>query len=253
MLNRGDGPDRRVFHVKVVFADEDHRQLPDRGQVQGLVKRADVGGAVAEEADGHPAVLLVLGRPGRARGDGQMRPDDGVAAHHAVFDAGEVHGTTLAAEKPARASHQLAEDADDRRAAGQRVVVAAIGAERQVVGPHGRGEARRHRFVAGREVDRSLDQVLEKQVVGALLEQPRGELRSVHPKPDFGSDVVVGRIRGCRTRSALLRHARLQFAAPALRAGPGACTLMRGCAHPQSGIAAIGAWGRRLTGGVVRG
>ena len=42
--------------VEVVLADEHHRQLPHRRQVHGLVERALVGRAVAEERHGHLAV-----------------------------------------------------------------------------------------------------------------------------------------------------------------------------------------------------
>src|SRR5258708_140681 len=57
---RGVGPrryraDRRVLHVQVVLADEQHRQGPDGRDVERLVEGADIGGAVAEEGDGHLA------------------------------------------------------------------------------------------------------------------------------------------------------------------------------------------------------
>jgi hypothetical protein len=57
-LHRRHLADRRVFHVEIVLADEDHRQLPDRGEIQRLVERADIGRAVAEEA--HRDVVLAL-------------------------------------------------------------------------------------------------------------------------------------------------------------------------------------------------
>jgi hypothetical protein len=44
--------DRRVLHVPIVFANENHRQLPDDRKVERLMKGTDVGGAVAEETDG---------------------------------------------------------------------------------------------------------------------------------------------------------------------------------------------------------
>src|SRR5213078_4805193 len=68
----GDIGDRGVLHVQVVLADEDDRQPEHRGVVERLVERADVGGAVAEEADGDLPRAAVLGRPGGAVGDGQV-------------------------------------------------------------------------------------------------------------------------------------------------------------------------------------
>ena len=62
--------DRGRLGVAVVLADEDDRQLPDRGQVERLVEGALVGGAVAEEADRDTAGAARLGgqrRAGRER------------------------------------------------------------------------------------------------------------------------------------------------------------------------------------------
>ena len=47
--HRGHRSDRGVLHVQVVLADEEHRELPHRCQVERLVERADVGGSVSEE------------------------------------------------------------------------------------------------------------------------------------------------------------------------------------------------------------
>src|SRR5262245_57165463 len=109
MLNRRHVADRGIFHVKVVLADEDHRQLPYRREVQSLVEGADIGGAVAEEADRHVAVALVLRAQRRSAGDRQMRADDGIGAEHAVFGGGEMHGAALAAHEAVVALHQLAQ------------------------------------------------------------------------------------------------------------------------------------------------
>ncbi len=56
--------------IQVIFADEDHRQAPDGGQVYALVEATDVGGAVPEETDGHlVGFSKYRGKPG-AGGDG---------------------------------------------------------------------------------------------------------------------------------------------------------------------------------------
>ena len=52
-LDRGQVSRRRVIRRRpVILADEDHRQFPDRREVERLVEGALVGGAVAEEAGG---------------------------------------------------------------------------------------------------------------------------------------------------------------------------------------------------------
>ena len=77
--------------------------------------------------------FAVLRRPGRPERDRQVGADDRVRAHHAVLDAGQVHRAALAAEEAGPAAEQLGEDRRHRDAAGQRVVVPAVGAERVVV------------------------------------------------------------------------------------------------------------------------
>ena len=107
VANRGDEIDRRVLHVEIVLAHEDHRKVPDHCEVQGLVEGSDVGGAVTEEGHCHLIGPPHLGRPGSAVGYAQMGADDGVAAHHPVLDRGEVHRPTLAPEEAVVATEQL--------------------------------------------------------------------------------------------------------------------------------------------------
>ena len=191
LRHRGDVADRRVFHVEIVLADEDHRQLPHRGEIERLVEGADIGGAVAEEAGRDVLGALVLRAPGGAAGDRQMRADDGIGAHDAVLDRGQMHGAALAAHQPVVALHQFAQHLLDGDAAGQSMGMTAIGAERQIARLHGAGKAGRHRLLAEREMAGSLDQVLQEQVVGALLGLAEDDLGPVHVQALLLADVVV--------------------------------------------------------------
>ena len=102
MLHGGHVADRRVLHVLVVLAHEHDRRLPDRGHVEGLVERADVGRPVTEEAGRDLARLPVLRGPGRPERDRQVGTDDGVRAHRPVLHAGQVHRAALAPEEAGR-------------------------------------------------------------------------------------------------------------------------------------------------------
>ena len=183
--------DRRVFHIKIILAHEDDRQLPDHGEVQRLMESADIGGAVAEEAHRHVVLPLVLRAQRRPAGDRQMRADDGVGAHYAMLDRGQMHRAALAAHQPVVALHQFPQDLLDGDAACERMRVPAIGAETEVAGPHRRGEACRDRFLAEREMARALDQILQKQLVGLLLRLANDELRTIHLQPLLLADIVV--------------------------------------------------------------
>ena len=131
ILDRGDVADRRVFHVEVVLADEDDRQLPHRREVQRLVERADVGRAVAEERDRDLVGPAQPGRPRRADRHRQVGADDGVGPEHALVGLGQVHRAALGLADAGRPAHQLGEALLGRGAAGHRVVVAAVGGERR--------------------------------------------------------------------------------------------------------------------------
>ena len=184
--------DRGVLHVEVVLAHEHGREVPDLGEVDGFVEGADVGGAVTEEGDGDLAGVVELGRPGSAVGHAEVGADDRIAAHHPVFDAGEVHRAALAAHQAVRPSQQLRHDRGERDAAGDRVGVPPVGGERPVVVAHGGSEAGGDGLLPERQVAGALHQSLEEQVVGALLEEPDLLLDLVHPDPDLGRDRQVG-------------------------------------------------------------
>ena len=136
MLDRGHLADRRVFHVEIVLAHEHDRQLPHGGEVERLVERADVGGAVAEKAHRDVVLAAILRAQSGSAGDRQVRADDRVGAHHAVLDRGEVHRAALAAHQAVVALHQLAQHLLDRDAARERVGVPTIRAEAEIPRPH---------------------------------------------------------------------------------------------------------------------
>ncbi len=102
-----------------------------------------------------------------------------------------MHRAALAAHQPVVALHQLAQHLLDRHAAGERVGMAAIGAEAQIARLHRGGEAGRHRLLTEREVTGALDQVLQKEVEGALLGLADLHLHAVEPQPHLLADVVV--------------------------------------------------------------
>ena len=115
--------------------------------------------------------LRYWARPRRAERDRQVGADDRVRAHHVVADVGDVHRAALAAHQPVRPAEQLRVERAHRRAARQRVVVAAVRRERVVVVAHRRGEAGRDRLLPDAEMGRSPDEALEEQLLGPRLEE----------------------------------------------------------------------------------
>ena len=107
--------------------------------------------------------------PGRAVGHRQVRADDGVGPEHPVVGLGQVHRAALGLADAGGLLHQLGQAALRRGAAGDRVVVAAVGGEHVVVGPQRRARADRDRLVPGGQVGGALDQAAQEQVVRGLL------------------------------------------------------------------------------------
>ena len=121
---------------------------------------ADVSGPVAEEADRQPATPAVLRRPRPHHRDRQMGADDDpVPIHHAVLDQDdhviEPPLPPMSAPCLPTSSRSTGVHAD---ATGERVVVAAVGAEVPVVAAHRRGEAGGHRLLPDPEVRRPAHQ-----------------------------------------------------------------------------------------------
>jgi hypothetical protein len=181
--------DGRVLHVEVVLADEHHREVPDHGHVEGLVKRPDVGGPVTEEADGHLVGPPHPRRPGGPVGDAEVGADDGVGAHHPPRDVGEVHRPALPAEHAVLPPEQLGEGRSHLHSPGQRVGVTPVGGEGVIPWLHGGTETGGDGLHAEGQVGRPLDQVLEEQVVGSLGELPQLLEGAVHPDPGVQADV----------------------------------------------------------------
>jgi len=155
------------------------------------VERADIGRAVAEEAHSDLIGAPILSRPSSSHRDREMGADDGVGSHHALVHIGQVHRAALAAHQAALASHELAQYARHRGAPRQRMRVAPIRAETPVAGPHRRTECGGNRLLADRQMAGALDQILEKQIIGALLDRANLELAAVQSQPRRRVDLVA--------------------------------------------------------------
>ena len=126
-----------------------------------------------------------------------------------MFDARQMHRAAFAVKKPAFAPHKLTENAGHRGTARQRMVVPPIGAKGVIVVLHGAGKARRHGFLAEAQVAGAFDQVLEKQVVRALLHVAAFELQPPELEPFGLADVVIRQVPRRRFLDRFLRQSAL--------------------------------------------
>ena len=148
---------RRELGVAVVLADEDHRQVPHARQVQRLVHRPRVGGAVAEEGRRHLARAADPRGQRRAHRDGQARADHAVGAEDPVLHVAEVHGAALAPAVARGAAEQLGHDAAGIGPLGKALAVAAVGGAHEVRRREERADRRRRGLLPHAEVDEAGD------------------------------------------------------------------------------------------------
>ncbi len=132
---------RRELGVPVVLAEEDHRQLPHRGEVDRFVERALGHRAVAEERHRDTAVGSELGRRRCSHRDRQAGGDDPVGAEDADARIGDVHRTPAPAVRALVLGHQLGEHPERVETLGDAVAVAAMG-RRDHVGRAGAASTR---------------------------------------------------------------------------------------------------------------
>ncbi len=180
----------------VVLADEDDGQLPGRGEVHPLVRRALPGRAVAEE--GERRLVGAAQRRGQrgAAGVGDPGADDAVAAEDVEREVGDVHR----AAEPLAVARSLAEHLGHHPvqvgAGRDQVAVRAVVADEVVGLAHHAGGADGDRLLPDAAVRRPEDH--------ALLEQRRPRAprrRGSGASGGTGRSAAAGRPDGPRRRS----------------------------------------------------
>jgi hypothetical protein len=176
--NVGDALDRRVRGARrelgeaVVLAHEDHRERPQRGEVDRLDEDASLRRAVAEEDNRD---RLLSAEPARERAPERERDvaaDDAGRAEEPVVDVDEVHRAPEAAAETAVATHELGHDALERRALRDRVPVRAMVAVDRVVVRELAADADRDRLLADAQVHEAVHLARARELPDPLLEGP---------------------------------------------------------------------------------
>jgi hypothetical protein len=180
--------------VLVVLDHEEHRQLPDRGQVQGLVEVALARGPVAGEGRDHAVLAPKLRGQGEPVGHRKHRAQVADHAHDVRVEQAEVERAIAALGEPAVLAEELAEQAgkiDPSRGEDPEVPVHG---EDGVVRAEGSGHADRDRLLA--DPGEPLRQpALPEQDQHLLLDHAREEEGSVELLQLLGAEGRLGRAR----------------------------------------------------------
>jgi hypothetical protein len=171
--------DARILHhevdagrgaVEIVLADEDDRQLPDRGEVERLVKGAFVVRAVAEERHRHRAGPPLLGAQRGADRDRQPAANDAIRAEIALGRVGDVHRAAASLAISAFAPEELGEHRLEFSPFGDAMTVAAMGRGDPVGVAERHARSDRRRLLSDRQVHRAVTQAADIRVFRRLLE-----------------------------------------------------------------------------------
>ena len=149
------GAQGRINRVEVVFADEQDRELPERGEVGGFVEDALLHGAVAQKHDADLVRLVQRDRKAEADPDRDGAADDGRAALEADGLVDQVHRAALAGAAAGALAVNLSEHALKASAFGQIMRVGAMAADGEIVLAQGQAGAGADGLLPGRQMHRT--------------------------------------------------------------------------------------------------
>src|SRR6266699_3151057 len=180
---------RRLHGVVVVLAEIDHRQLPERSEVQAFGRDPFFDAGFAEK---YHANALELPHPRRERRpcrDGDRPADDRRRARHAHFLVDEVHRAAARSGTTVDAAEHLGKHGLEVATLREVVAVGAVAAIEKVgVGERGTASDR-GRFLPDHEVDRGLHLVLVVALLDLLLDDPDAQHRAKQAQQELA--VVV--------------------------------------------------------------
>ena len=193
-----------VDRVEIVLADEQDRQLPERGEIHAFVPGAFVGCALAEEASDDRLRLLHLERQRGADGIRDARCNDRGRAHHVDLGIDEMHRPRLAARAAVDLAVELGHHARHVAALGEVKRVAAVGAEHHVALVQVIAHRGGNRLLPDAEVDRALDLVRGVKADDLFLDPPD----QVHRPIKAGRRVVRTLFHQAATSTFCLQYQR---------------------------------------------
>ena len=149
---------RRAHRVEIVLAEEQHGQLPERGEVQRLVEFPFGHRPVAEEAGRDPVERSCsLSARASPTAMGSPPPDNGIAAVEAARHVEQVHRPATSAAAAVGLAVHLGHERAGRDAPRQRMAVLAVRGHDGIIRREGLHGPDGHRLLADVEVEETVD------------------------------------------------------------------------------------------------
>ena len=198
------GRSRGELGIPIVLAEEDDRQLPHGGEVQGLVEGPLRHGSITEERHRDAPVAPELCRRRRAGGDRHARGHDAVGTEDPELRVGDVHGAAPAAVRALILAHQLGEHGGRLQALGQAVAVAAVRRRDDVGRMQWPARADGRRLLPRRQMDETGDFTIAVERRHPLLEASDQQHAPLHLDQVDHREGGGGEVDGHRTCTVLV-------------------------------------------------
>src|SRR5229473_1777456 len=187
----------RELGVTIVLADEQHRQAPQCGDIQRLVKRAGARRTIAEKYHADVLSALRLRSPRRPRGEREIAGHDTGRPQHAVRCVDQVHGTAATAAQAIPPAQNFGESRLNVAALGEYMAMPAMTRKQHVLTRQLRADTDRHGFLPGGQVRKSGDLARGCEPLYLAFKQAYPPECSVHLLPVsqcwFGHKATHGR------------------------------------------------------------
>src|ERR1700678_2800730 len=213
-----------VFGVHIIFANVNHRQLPQLREVHAFIQHALSQRAFTEKANRDLSRFQGFRRKGGACGDANTSANDGIRSQIPRGGIGDVHRTALSAAVSSFFSQQFRKHQLRRRALGEAVTVAAMRTGDVIIGAQCFANSHGDRFLSDVKVRQARHQRARVQFIHIFFEQADGRHLPVHAQPFFDPCA-----RAC---SGGVRN-RCHFATPDIRASTSKTTAKSCFANPM--------------------
>lgn len=183
----------------IVLADQNRRQIPERGDVKRLKQLPLIRRTVTVENKGHGFILGILLSEGNSTSERDLSPDDAMAAEKPGVFLVKVHRTTFSSGATGLAAHELGEHLEEGPAAAEEDAVVAIGGDNGVLLRNRRLHPNGDGLLAVVKVAKPSDQL-------RLVERVGGDLHPAHGGHvvEEGEELLGSGLDGARRLLALV-------------------------------------------------
>jgi hypothetical protein len=187
---------RSAHGVAVVLDDEDNGEIPERGEVVGLVDGALVDGTITHERHCGTFEFFVFEGVGETGAEGDLSADDAVAAPVVKRRGEVVHGAALALGATGDLAVELGHEGFGVHADGHRVSMISIRGDDVVVFAHQRTATDGDGFLSDIEMEKAADLLGLVGAQGTLFKTTDAHHLAVELDLGLLGEIGIDRSRG---------------------------------------------------------